>query len=459
MQLYEVVDNGPRGKGRPSKGGAALRAKRYYVKNHLLVLEKRRLKRYVVKVKKIIEEYKYNPAPILDKLKNLCGNHIRRHFEGVKECQLLHFINLSREDQYLKFLSDQGQLFIETLIKNPKDTLCTEKLEQLQTDMMKKHSMLLFSFCTLLSAYLLVHHAENLLRNQVFENDEQKLEKIKDTCLTLYVVSYDHIVENYRDEEHQHYQAEVKVEEEENIVQHVATPTDEEKDNDRQQNAESNAHRPVKPSHCLFSPLLFQLLDYKMTYFDDLSKSYVDVDTKNGIDTQQFLEATEGVVELFELLQSTAFTIVQNDMNGNIKKIRERYNLNPEVNATLQSLMAAEAPEKKRNATQALLWLTRGLDFTAEALVRSLDNKGEELNTSFTEAYGNTLKKYHNFVVKGAFGLAMKACPYREAFYQKIGVASDAEVEKMKKWVYALKNIIRIIQTVFEANPAYIKGM
>ena len=85
MSLYEITDNGPRGKGRPSKGGAALRAKRYYVKNHLMVLEKRKLKRYIVKVRKHIDENKYDSAAIMTKLKELCKNHIRRHFEGMKE--------------------------------------------------------------------------------------------------------------------------------------------------------------------------------------------------------------------------------------------------------------------------------------------------------------------------------------------------------------------------------------
>ena len=36
-----------------------------------------------------------------------------------------------------------------------------------------------------------------------------------------------------------------------------------------------------------------------MTYFDTLQRSYVDVDISNGINTEQFLEATEGLVKLF----------------------------------------------------------------------------------------------------------------------------------------------------------------
>ncbi|KAI8885956.1 glycolipid transfer protein [Backusella circina FSU 941] len=196
-----------------------------------------------------------------------------------------------------------------------------------------------------------------------------------------------------------------------------------------------------------------------MTYFDTLARSYVNVDTTNGIDTVQFLEATEGLVKLFDLLGSSAFSVVQKDMNGNIAKIKARFDANPAINGTLQSLMAAEAPEKKRVATEGLLWLTRGLDFTAQALARSLEDPNEELNISFTKAYENTLRKHHNMLVRPVFGLAMKACPYRKDFYEKLGCLTDAGIAQMKEWLAALQNIISIIQSVFTANPAYIKGM
>ncbi|CAO3693503.1 unnamed protein product [Rhizopus stolonifer] len=196
-----------------------------------------------------------------------------------------------------------------------------------------------------------------------------------------------------------------------------------------------------------------------MTYFDTLSLSYVNVDTSNGVNTEQFLEATEGLVKLFDLLGSAAFSVVQNDMNGNIKKIRERYLTNPTANNTLEELTKVESPEKKRVATEGLLWLSRGLDFTAQALHRSLDHPNEELNESFTKSYENTLKKHHSFVVRPVFSLAMKACPYRKDFYQKLEVSDEADLAQMKAWLHALENIISTIQNVFKANPAYIKGM
>lgn len=67
---------------------------------------------------------------------------------------------------------------------------------------------------------------------------------------------------------------------------------------------------------------------------------------------------------------------------------------------------------------------------------------------SFTNAYGETLKKHHNFVVKGIFGVAMKACPYRDDFYKKLGGEDLAKTQaQMQEWVTALEGIVAILVT------------
>lgn len=78
-----------------------------------------------------------------------------------------------------------------------------------------------------------------------------------------------------------------------------------------------------------------------------------------GINTTEFLEAAEGLVKLFDLLGSSAFTIVQKDMTGNIDKIRTRQKAFPAQCDTLEHLVMGEAVEKKKTATEGLLWLLR----------------------------------------------------------------------------------------------------
>ncbi|PWN35993.1 putative het-c2 protein [Meira miltonrushii] len=196
------------------------------------------------------------------------------------------------------------------------------------------------------------------------------------------------------------------------------------------------------------------------TYFETVKKSYADVPvTEKGVDTSSFLEATEGLIKLFDLLGNSAFVIVQNDMKGNVKKIQDRFLSNPVQNETLEELVKGEgAPgDKKRTATEGLMWLLRGLDFTAKALRRSVNDKNEELATSFSKAYEGSLRQYHNFVVKGAFALAMKACPYRQDFFAKLGSPPEKVDVELHKWLDALEKIVKQLQD-FYTSGNYAKG-
>ncbi|KZT43530.1 glycolipid transfer protein, partial [Sistotremastrum suecicum HHB10207 ss-3] len=192
----------------------------------------------------------------------------------------------------------------------------------------------------------------------------------------------------------------------------------------------------------------------------DTVKSFADVPiTDAGVDTATFLEASQGLSKMFDLLGSTAFAVVQSDINGNIAKVRARYDAEPSKSATLEELVKNEQGEKKRTATEGLLWLLRGLSFTRLALQNSYDVKSEELNASFSKSYDSTLKKHHNFVVKGIFAVAMKACPYRATFYSKLYGETPAEVAEpqLGAWLAALKNITTRMDAFYEKG-GYGKG-
>ncbi|GAA5881299.1 hypothetical protein JCM3774_000961 [Rhodotorula dairenensis] len=187
------------------------------------------------------------------------------------------------------------------------------------------------------------------------------------------------------------------------------------------------------------------------TYFETVDKSFVDVQVQDsGVDTLQFLAATEGLIKMFDLLGNPSFAVVQNDMKGNVTKIRNRYEAAPAQSATLEQLIENEKGEKKRTATEGLLWLLRGLKFTQVALARSQADKAEELSVSFSKAYEETLKKYHSFVVKPIFALAMKACPYRKDFYAKLGPPTAPVDEELSKWNSALGSIIARLEAFYE---------
>ncbi|KAJ5917929.1 hypothetical protein N7454_010304 [Penicillium verhagenii] len=201
-------------------------------------------------------------------------------------------------------------------------------------------------------------------------------------------------------------------------------------------------------------------------------KSFVNVtiDPANGdaINTEEFLQAARSLVTLFDILGATAFNRVIADLNTNIEKVQKRKDAAPAESETLQDLVRNELKSGQHKATEGLLWLVRGLDFTVQALRHNLDNPSSQLSTSFNQAYGSTLKPHHNFVVKGVFSAAMGFCPYRTTFFRKVDDKNakaadndkeqvDPEVEArvaagLNREVEALEKVVKILKT-FQATP------
>lgn len=195
------------------------------------------------------------------------------------------------------------------------------------------------------------------------------------------------------------------------------------------------------------------------TFFDEMKKSFADVPVTDGkIDTGSFLEASESLVKLFDLLGSSAFAVVQKDMTGNISKIRAKLLADPAGSGTLQDLILSEANTKTKTATQGLLWLSRGLQFTSQAMKETVENPAKELTVTFTDAYSKTLSQYHGMLVKPIFKLAMKACPYRKDFFEKLGADQTKVEEQLRAWLKALEDIVKIILDFFTSGN-YGKGL
>lgn len=129
----------------------------------------------------------------------------------------------------------------------------------------------------------------------------------------------------------------------------------------------------------------------------------------------------------------------------------------PNESGTLQNLVVNEIKGKSHKASEGLLWLVRGLDFTAQALRQNVGNKDEELAASFRAAYKNTLAPYHSFMVKPVFSAAMSATPYRKAFYEKM-VNKPEEVDRiwqpLNDWLEALEKRVGILKEFQKTKEA-----
>ncbi|KOS21412.1 Pleckstrin-like protein domain-containing family A member 8 [Escovopsis weberi] len=194
------------------------------------------------------------------------------------------------------------------------------------------------------------------------------------------------------------------------------------------------------------------------TIVSTFKRSFVDVpiDANNGnaVSSVEFLEASESMVTIFDALGSVAFGPVKSDLNGNIKKLRDRMLAAPAESQNIQDLCRNELKAKKHVATEGLLWLVRGLEFTCIALSQNVAKPSEELSDSFQGAYGQTLKPHHSMFIKPIFSTAMRACPYRKDFYAKLGADEAQVLGDLRVYLASLEKIVAILKAFSESKEA-----
>ena len=135
-----------------------------------------------------------------------------------------------------------------------------------------------------------------------------------------------------------------------------------------------------------------------------------------------FLNASDGVRNFLASLGPTLFSPVTSDIKGNIDKLNNFVENNPEC-LTLGQMLQKEKnlcgdSLKGKIASDALLWLTRALDFVLLFLTLWIQDqesgvKSDDLSNYFRTAYEMTLKSYHSWIVQKVVNVIMAATPSR----------------------------------------------
>ncbi|KAK7886258.1 hypothetical protein WMY93_025879 [Mugilogobius chulae] len=150
------------------------------------------------------------------------------------------------------------------------------------------------------------------------------------------------------------------------------------------------------------------------TFFSTMSHRFSDInlDDDNGIPTQEFLDSCYAIVPVLE----------------NSPEVMS----DPDNFPTLQSIVLheveMEVTQVRNSATEALLWLRRGLKFLMEFLLEV--NAGQQdIQKALNNAYGKTLRQYHGWVVRGVFALALRAAPTYAGFTAAL-VSTEGDEQK-----------------------------
>jgi len=179
-------------------------------------------------------------------------------------------------------------------------------------------------------------------------------------------------------------------------------------------------------------------------YFETV-KSFADVPvTSDGVETAPFLDASDGLVNMFDLLGIGVFSFVQVDLRANIGGIRTRHMSHQHVSTTLEKLVTSEAQEGTRQSTACLVRLIRGLLFTCRALENMQADQTSELRACFKRSYDDVLRHHHGWIVQTAVTLAIKTVPSRSEFYRRISQGGSHERldGELAKWLQGLNKIV-----------------
>ncbi|XP_071491367.1 pleckstrin homology domain-containing family A member 8-like [Diadema antillarum] len=195
-----------------------------------------------------------------------------------------------------------------------------------------------------------------------------------------------------------------------------------------------------------------------MSFYQRLETCFRDVPADGIIETDNFLEASRvSIIPLLDILGSTAFGFVKKDVNGNIEKLKRKYDEDPEEFRTLQAIVDHEVNQgttlATNSATDALMWLTRGLNFICLFIKNVIDRKndGEDIKPCIFSAYDNSLKEHHNWIVRKAAGLAFMAAPYYSDLMAALRGESDEETlrREVEEYHRLLQQHVNTIQDIY----------
>lgn len=202
------------------------------------------------------------------------------------------------------------------------------------------------------------------------------------------------------------------------------------------------------------------------TFFSTMNTSFSDIELleDSGIPTEAFLASCYAVVPVLDKLGPTVFAPVKMDLVGNIKKVNQKYITNKEEFTTLQKIVLheveADVARVRNSATEALLWLKRGLKFL-KGFLTEVKNGEKDIQTALNNAYGKTLRQHHGWVVRGVFALALRAAPSYEDFVAALTIkegdhqkeAFSAGMQRdLSLYLPAMEKQLAILDTLYEIH-------
>ncbi|XP_071945029.1 pleckstrin homology domain-containing family A member 8-like [Antedon mediterranea] len=202
------------------------------------------------------------------------------------------------------------------------------------------------------------------------------------------------------------------------------------------------------------------------SFFGSLKHNYEAIREDGDIATIPFLEASkDSVIGLLDILGPTTFALVKSDVGGNIHKLNLKYEKDKEKFVTLGAMLDEEKEKDeswgKNSATDALIWLNRGLGFICSFIKNVLETTAADktLEGCMSKAYETSLMEFHGWMAQKVTALTFKALPYRETFISSLsnGVSEDQFFEEVKAYQQILELHVQSVEKLFTDRALDLK--
>ncbi|KAM0944001.1 putative glycolipid transfer protein [Dioscorea sansibarensis] len=161
--------------------------------------------------------------------------------------------------------------------------------------------------------------------------------------------------------------------------------------------------------------------------------------------TRPFLDVCNHVLPVLDKF-GAALALVKSDIEGNISRLEAKHNSDPSKFDLLYNIVSIEVENRTTEAssscTNALLWLTRALDFIVELFRNLLEHPDWTMAQACTDSYGKTLKKWHGWIANTAFMMAVKLAPDRKKFLEVIRGPDDPNAD-IEEFCAAFASLLR----------------
>ncbi|KAM0845896.1 hypothetical protein ACQ4PT_056049 [Festuca glaucescens] len=151
--------------------------------------------------------------------------------------------------------------------------------------------------------------------------------------------------------------------------------------------------------------------------------------------TKPFLEVCKHILPVLDKFGS-AMSIVKSDIGGNIARLEAKYASDPTKYQQLHNMVQVEVTSKtaksSSSCTNGLLWLTRAMNFLVALFHNLVQHPDWQMSQVCSDAYKNTLKKWHGWLASSSFSVAIKLAPDRKKFMDIICGTGDinADIER-----------------------------